>query len=130
VSAVTLLVPVAYHLQRTSEASSLDPNAPGMHYCFISTFGSMLQTALLTSQHRFAQMCLDAFSIDPLHRFICQTCQQLLIKLHPLNTYRKNNLQENLHVACGIALVCAIYGLDTMALVSGVAGAACENKVY
>lgn len=31
VSAVTLLVPVAYHLQRTSEASSLDPNAPGMH---------------------------------------------------------------------------------------------------
>lgn len=32
VSAVTLLVPVAYHLQRTSEASSLDPNAPGITF--------------------------------------------------------------------------------------------------
>ena len=29
VSAVTLAVPVAFHLQRTSETSSLDPNAPG-----------------------------------------------------------------------------------------------------
>ena len=31
VSAATLAVPVAFHLQRTSEASSLDPNAPGMY---------------------------------------------------------------------------------------------------
>ena len=31
VSAVTLVVPVAYHLQRSSETSSLDPNAPGRH---------------------------------------------------------------------------------------------------
>ena len=31
VSAFTLMVPVAYHLQRSSETSSLDPNAPGMH---------------------------------------------------------------------------------------------------
>ena len=31
VSAAALAVPVAFHLQRTSEASSLDPNAPGMY---------------------------------------------------------------------------------------------------
>lgn len=47
VSAVTLLVPVTYHLQRTSEASSLDPNAPGMQHARVSAFGSMLQSALL-----------------------------------------------------------------------------------
>ena len=38
VSAATLAVPVAFHLQRTSEASSLDPNAPGM-----STISIMIQ---------------------------------------------------------------------------------------
>ena len=67
VSAVTLLVPVAYHLQRTSEASSLDPNAPGMHHILVSAFGGMLQSALLTSQPHCAQTCLDAFRIDPQH---------------------------------------------------------------
>ena len=67
VSAVTLLVPVAYHLQRTSEASSLDPNAPGMHRSLISMFGNMLQSALLTSRPQCVQMCLDAFKTDPQH---------------------------------------------------------------
>lgn len=71
VSAVTLLVPVAYHLQRTSEASSLDPNAPGMHHVIVSTFGGVLQSVLLTSQAQYVQTCLDAFRIDPLRRLMC-----------------------------------------------------------
>ena len=41
VSAAALAVPVAFHLQRSSEASSLDPNAPGMQIHMLNLAGLM-----------------------------------------------------------------------------------------
>ena len=107
VSAVTLLVPVAYHLQRTSEASSLDPNAPGMHHVIVSTFGGVLQSALLTSQAQYVQTCLDAFQNRPSASTHVSVRRQILVKLYPRKAFCKHNLQESICIwhlmqPCGV----------------------------